>query len=289
MIGIVFVLRLKTFSLKFFTSKCPHHTDTRQVFLGNGGQVSLLTVYFLEFLPDQSVEDQRADDHDRDKDCRDCRQPGLDGDHKIERHEDKNENMQQGSQLFGDKNPDGLDIRCAALNDITGAVFSQPGIRQRQDVLKQLVPGPLQKSLRAFFIAHLESIPAECTGQSGSSHRRRGKPQIAAQKVSAAQTRDDPGRPCRNSGQISSDHRIDRVLDQAGNDQVKKRHEACKDRPCREVKNTSPQEKEDQTYICREAECILLPFFFFGACGLSHTDPLELCFSRPLEGVTVPT
>ena len=177
-IGIVFVLSLKALTLEFFAAECPYHAHTGQVFLGNRREPSLLAVNRLEFLADQAIENQRADDHDRNEYCGSNSQFRLDRYHEVERHKDQNKDMQKRCQLFRDKDLDRLDIRRTALDDISGAVFPLPGIWQGQDPAEQLVPGPAHEGLCPLLIADLEGIPAHCSRQSRGSDRSSSQPQM---------------------------------------------------------------------------------------------------------------
>ena len=192
------ILLFKALPFEFLPSESPHHTDTGQVLLGNRGQVPFLSVHRLKFLSNQSVKDQRADDHDRDKDRSSRCQNRLDRDHKIKRHKDKDKDMQKGCELLGDKYPDGLDIRCAALDDISRAVLSQPGIGKGKDLPEQFIPCSAQKEFGPFLVAHFKGIAAKSTRKSGCSDCRCRKPQILPQKGSASQPRDHARCPHRD-------------------------------------------------------------------------------------------
>ena len=66
--------------------------------------------------------------------------------------------LKNGCQLFGQKVFGGFDIRCAALNNITRAVFDVPGEGESHNVGKQLIPHIFHKSLSAFCVIYPEGI-----------------------------------------------------------------------------------------------------------------------------------
>ena len=236
MIGIEIVLFFEALPLEFLPAECPHNADTCQIFLGDRGQPSFLAVHGLEFIADQSVKNQGADDHDRNKDRGSQGQPWLNRRHEIQGHKDQNKNPEQRSQLFRYEYFDRLDVRSAALDGVPRAVLPVPGIGKGHDVTKELVPHPADKCLSPFGVADSEKIAADRSQRRGSRDGKRCRPEVPSQEPGASEPADQSGSPCRHSAHISADHRIHRELDHPGNNQVKQRDKTGEHRACQKVK-----------------------------------------------------
>ena len=239
MIGIEFILLFEALPLEFLSAKCPHHTDTCQIFLGDRGQPPFLAVDGLEFIADQPVKNQGADDHDRNKDSCGQGQTWLDRSHEIQGHKDQNKNSQQRSQLFGYEYFDRLDVRRAALDGVPRAVLPVPGIGKGHDVTEELVPHPAYKCLSTFRVADSEKIAADRAQRRRPRYSKRSRPKVPSQEPGASEPADQSGSPGRHSTHISANHRIYRELDHPGNNQIKQRDKTGAHCACQKVQIAS--------------------------------------------------
>ena len=218
------ILRLEALPFESLAPESAHHAHAGQIFLGDCGQMSLLAVDLLKLIPDETVKNDRADDHDRNKNGGGSRQLRLNRHHKIQGHENQDKDMEQRGELLGDKDLDRLDIRGTALDDIPRAVLPLPGVRKGEDLSEQLVPCPLHKELCPLFITDAEGVAADCSRHrcQGYCCRREPKvgPQLFLHPGEISQPSQGSQHPGWKSAQLSSDHHIYRHLDQTRNDQI---------------------------------------------------------------------
>ena len=174
------------------------------------------------------MEEQRIGYDDGDEGSGDQHDLPVDAPHESDRHDDQDDGPDQSGQLFGDKTFDGLDVRGASLNDISGAVFSHPGIRQIHDMPEQLIPGAFHKELGSSCVGRTEEIAEQRCQKADDQYRGRQQDQMRAQILHPAEAIDQVKNKSRKIRRFGSDYRIHRERDDPGPEHIQQRDHRCK-------------------------------------------------------------
>ncbi len=180
------VLLVKPVDFIGFPAKGANNPHTGQVLLHGGGQGTLCLIRFAEPFGDFTVKNKRIGDDNGDKSQRHPGEFGVHRKHQAHGKNNQEHNADNLQHLTGNKVAHDLNIRGAALNDITGLVFHMPVIRELLNVGEKLFPDPLGKPFGALCGKGTAEKGTDSGAKSDEQNGRDHQPKMLADILSAA-------------------------------------------------------------------------------------------------------
>ena len=182
-----------------------------QVLLNDGGENALLDVDFFKCSSDLHVKNQRVDHDDRDHERGAEHDTEVDPAHENKGQHDHDDCAEELHELLRDESLDGVHVRGAPLDDVSGAVLAVPCVGQVHDVGEEIVAHFSYKCLRAPSIHSPENISAQ-SGQTANHKYRGGDPdRVGPESACAADICNQSLYDARKNRGLGADDGVDGV------------------------------------------------------------------------------
>ena len=120
-----------------------HHTDARQRFLRDRADVRQLLLNAIEAAMNRGTEVADRQRHERQRHQRDCRQPGIDGEHQHDRDDERQPGRGGVHHRRPDEHADGAQIVRGARHQVAGPIALEvvgvEPLQMREEVVAQVV------------------------------------------------------------------------------------------------------------------------------------------------------